>query len=223
MELFTTTKILNRRQARWAQELAGYDFKIYFRPGKKNAKADYLSRRPEFGREEGGDGKPPEPILKQYMLSNRDSLAPASPDLAPTSQQPPRPSPTRPPFHPLLTISYLCPPLPVARFSLTLASLRPYPACLYLCQPPPAPFESPLLDDPSEHLSTLGPRRILRNLFPNPPRLETRNQSETITATSRSTMPCTLCNTPHSPANCGVQGRLEGIRRHLILPGPRRL
>ena len=30
LEYFTTTKILNRRQARWAQELAGIDFRIYY-------------------------------------------------------------------------------------------------------------------------------------------------------------------------------------------------
>ena len=63
MELFQTTKVLNRRQARWAQELAGYDFKIFFRPGRQNGKADYLSRRTEYRLEKGGD-KNPEPILK---------------------------------------------------------------------------------------------------------------------------------------------------------------
>jgi len=30
LEYFTTTKVLNRRQARWAQELAGVDFRIYY-------------------------------------------------------------------------------------------------------------------------------------------------------------------------------------------------
>ena len=30
LESFTTTKVLNRRQARWAQELAGTDFRIYY-------------------------------------------------------------------------------------------------------------------------------------------------------------------------------------------------
>jgi len=30
LEYFTTTKVLNRRQARWAQELAGIDFRIYY-------------------------------------------------------------------------------------------------------------------------------------------------------------------------------------------------
>ncbi len=67
LELFTTTKILNRRQARWAQELAGYDFRIYFRPGRQNAKADYLSRRPEHRLEEGKDGDQG-PILKPGNL-----------------------------------------------------------------------------------------------------------------------------------------------------------
>jgi len=30
LKYFTTTKVLNRRQARWAQELAGNDFRIYY-------------------------------------------------------------------------------------------------------------------------------------------------------------------------------------------------
>lgn len=67
LELFTTTKILNRRQARWAQELAGFDFKIYFRPGNQNMKADYLSRRPELRPAKEG-GRDPEGILKQKNL-----------------------------------------------------------------------------------------------------------------------------------------------------------
>ena len=72
LELFQTTKVLNRRQARWEQELAGYDFKIFFRPGKHNGKADYLSRRPEYRLEKGGDRKP-ETILKQDNISEEPS------------------------------------------------------------------------------------------------------------------------------------------------------
>jgi len=53
LEYFTTTKILNRRQARWAQELAGIDFKIYYRPGTQNGKPDALSRRSEYRPERG--------------------------------------------------------------------------------------------------------------------------------------------------------------------------
>lgn len=41
-----TTKKLNRRQARWAEFLAEFDFKIAYQAGKKNDKADSLTRRP---------------------------------------------------------------------------------------------------------------------------------------------------------------------------------
>ena len=68
LELFQTTKVLNSRQVRWVQELDGSDFKIFFGPGKHNGKADYLSRRPEYRLEKGGDRKP-ETILKQDNIS----------------------------------------------------------------------------------------------------------------------------------------------------------
>lgn len=45
LEYFMTSKKLNRRQARWAQILAGYNFKLSYRPGKANGKADALTRR----------------------------------------------------------------------------------------------------------------------------------------------------------------------------------
>lgn len=44
LEHFTTTKKLNRRQARWNEPLANYDFKIVFRPGKQGGKPDALTR-----------------------------------------------------------------------------------------------------------------------------------------------------------------------------------
>ena len=45
LEYFMTTKKLTRRQARWAEFLAGFNFVISYRPGKKNEKADSLTRR----------------------------------------------------------------------------------------------------------------------------------------------------------------------------------
>jgi hypothetical protein len=51
-----TTKVLNQRQACWAQELAGMDFKIFYRKGTSNSKPDALSRRPECHPEKGGGG-----------------------------------------------------------------------------------------------------------------------------------------------------------------------
>jgi predicted ATPase len=40
--------VLNRRQVRWAEELASYRFKIYYRKGNKNGKADALNRRSDY-------------------------------------------------------------------------------------------------------------------------------------------------------------------------------
>jgi hypothetical protein len=54
LEYFMTTKVLNRRQACWAQELASVDFKIYYRKGTSNGKPDALSRHPEYRPEKGG-------------------------------------------------------------------------------------------------------------------------------------------------------------------------
>ena len=46
LEYFMHTKELTRRQARWAEKLADYNFKIMYRSGKSNGKADALTRLP---------------------------------------------------------------------------------------------------------------------------------------------------------------------------------
>ena len=48
LRTFMTTKELNARQARWAEELASYDFKIEHIKGKENKVADALSRRADY-------------------------------------------------------------------------------------------------------------------------------------------------------------------------------
>jgi len=66
LEYFTNTKVLNCRQARWAQELAGVDFRIYYRPGTQNGKPDALSRRSEYRPEKGGvENQPVTTVLKE--------------------------------------------------------------------------------------------------------------------------------------------------------------
>ena len=47
---FTTTKELNRRQVRWAETLATYNFTISYVKGAENARADALSRKPGYMR-----------------------------------------------------------------------------------------------------------------------------------------------------------------------------
>jgi len=75
LQYFITTKVLNHRQARWAQELAGIDFKIFFRPGSQNGKPDPLSRRSEYRPEKGGsEDQPITTILHPSHFSGRISV-----------------------------------------------------------------------------------------------------------------------------------------------------
>ena len=55
LEYFATTKILNRRQARWAEYLCQFNIIIRFRPGKLGAKPDALTRRWDVYAKEGGN------------------------------------------------------------------------------------------------------------------------------------------------------------------------
>ena len=63
-EYFTTSKVLNRRQVCWAQEVAEYEFEIAYRPGSSNGKPDALSRRSEYHPEKGGVGSKNQPISR---------------------------------------------------------------------------------------------------------------------------------------------------------------
>jgi hypothetical protein len=55
LEYFTTTKLLNRRQARWSEFLSRFNFKILYRPGKQGGKPDALTRRSEDLPKEGDE------------------------------------------------------------------------------------------------------------------------------------------------------------------------
>jgi CRISPR/Cas system CMR-associated protein Cmr5 small subunit len=45
LEYFMSTKLLNRRQARWSEFLSRFNFRITYRPGKHGTKPDALTRR----------------------------------------------------------------------------------------------------------------------------------------------------------------------------------
>ena len=68
LEYFTTTKTLNRRQARWSETLGNYDFVIKYIPGKKNGKPDALSRRPDYHLKGEGTDSRPQTLLKPHQL-----------------------------------------------------------------------------------------------------------------------------------------------------------
>ena len=55
LEYFTTSKVLSRRQTRWSEFLAEFDFVVRYRPGNKNGKPDALSRRWDLSHEEGSE------------------------------------------------------------------------------------------------------------------------------------------------------------------------
>ena len=64
LKWFANNKPLNRRQARWALELEGFEFLIIHPPGVKNSKPDALCRRSEFLPEMVEQGyQPVEPVL----------------------------------------------------------------------------------------------------------------------------------------------------------------
>jgi hypothetical protein len=56
LEYIMMTKVLNRWQACWAQELASMDFKTFYRKAISNGKLDALSRYPEYHPEKGAGG-----------------------------------------------------------------------------------------------------------------------------------------------------------------------
>jgi hypothetical protein len=78
LEYFTTTKIFNWSQACWAQEVAGYDFKILCRPGSANGKPDALSRHSEYhpdrngGSAEDHKDKPIHHVLRSDQLATSE-------------------------------------------------------------------------------------------------------------------------------------------------------
>jgi hypothetical protein len=81
---FQTTKVLSRRQARWAEILSAYDFTIEHLDGTKNP-ADGPSRRPDY---EEGYERPSARLLAtststsyQYLFANAVEIEPIEKDL----------------------------------------------------------------------------------------------------------------------------------------------
>jgi len=68
LEYFTTTRVLNRRQARWSELLANYDFKIVYRPGKAMGKPDAMSRRHDFSEGSKASDAPARTLLSPHQL-----------------------------------------------------------------------------------------------------------------------------------------------------------
>jgi len=70
LKYFNTTKLLNRRQARWAEILSEFNFKIIYRPGERNSKADALSRGLDSELE--GEGKKQDLTIRMFKPGQLD-------------------------------------------------------------------------------------------------------------------------------------------------------
>jgi len=64
LEYFNTTKLLNWRLARWAEILSQFNFKIVYRQGENNGRADALSRRMDPKLE--GDGEKQDLTIRMF-------------------------------------------------------------------------------------------------------------------------------------------------------------
>ena len=79
LEYFMTTKQLSRRQVRWSEFLAGFDFVIAFRPGKQGGKPDSLTRRSQDLPKDSSDDRIQflnQALLKEQHLTEIRALDP---------------------------------------------------------------------------------------------------------------------------------------------------
>ncbi|KAE8216955.1 hypothetical protein CF319_g8841, partial [Tilletia indica] len=91
LEYFTTSKLLNRRQARWSIFIVDYDFRIIYRPGLLGGKPDALTRRPDYH---------PGTATKHYASNNPQNFKTLLPQdkhnfSPPTSTPTPTPTPAQ--------------------------------------------------------------------------------------------------------------------------------
>jgi len=96
LEYFMTTKKLSARQARWAEYLSRFHFKLMYRAGKSNERADALSRKHEDVKEQG---KVMEEYRTQVLLPRTkiDSAVVKDLQLAPVEPAPEQePAPIKP-------------------------------------------------------------------------------------------------------------------------------
>ena len=99
LEYFMTTKLLNRRQARWSEFLSRFNFKIVYRPGKQGAKPDALTRRSEDLPKEGDERllHQSQTVLKKENLELPSEKTPVTLNVTTRSQAHPPENPVKDP------------------------------------------------------------------------------------------------------------------------------
>jgi hypothetical protein len=95
-----STKMLNRRQARWSEFLSRYNFRIIYRPGKQGEKPDALTRRSQDLPKEGDERLQHQSrvVLKKENFESNVQTS-ADQELLPTPPQTPVQEPSIPERH----------------------------------------------------------------------------------------------------------------------------
>jgi hypothetical protein len=96
LEYFMSNKLLNRRQARWAQFLSQFNFKITYRPGKAGGKPDALAHRSRDLPEEGDEREDfnfstlikPHQVETMHLLADRSAVTGTSAAAIPATSIP---------------------------------------------------------------------------------------------------------------------------------------
>src|SRR5579871_6757462 len=92
LEYFSTKRLLNPRQARWADQLAEYNVKITYRPGSINTIADILSRKEEAlkTQKEKDLAAHTAILIKPPMIATLEDFSSPAKQEAPNLKTPPR-------------------------------------------------------------------------------------------------------------------------------------
>ena len=75
LQYWQTTKVLNRRQARWSEILAHFDFSIAYRPGLAMGKPDALTRRQDLQGGSKASDAPPRQIFQSSHTADINNTA----------------------------------------------------------------------------------------------------------------------------------------------------
>jgi hypothetical protein len=87
LEYSMSTKMLNRRQARWSEFLSRYNFRIIYRPGKQGEKPDALNRRSEDLPKEGDERLQHQSRIVLKKENFEDQAVPLTPPTTPEPRQ----------------------------------------------------------------------------------------------------------------------------------------
>jgi hypothetical protein len=77
LQYFRTSKVLNRRQARWSTILNSHDYNLVYRPGKLGTKPDAFTRRRDYLEGAPASQAAPQSLIKDSSIAPPPSISPS--------------------------------------------------------------------------------------------------------------------------------------------------